>query len=136
MTFKVLLHHYGMFTSPPGRTFVGGLIACVDPVDFETFSVDQLKKILTNCLGYDEKSNSYFYVKKPNCCLDSGLVSLDEVIEDLETMKAYTRLDQNKLHVYVSRVELFPLVVVNECNHEGTKKNIQDKPSCSRRLFN
>lgn len=135
MTFKVLLHHYGRFTSPPGRKFVGGLIACVDPVEFETFSVEQLKKILTNCLGYDERSTTYFYLKKPTCCLALGLVSLDEVIEDRETIIAYTLLDQNKLHVYVSRVELSPLVVAKQCNHEGTKTHIQDKPSCSRRLF-
>lgn len=64
MSFKVLLHHYGMFTSPSGRKFVGGLIACVDPVEFETFSAEQLKKILTNCLGYDERSTTFFLYKE------------------------------------------------------------------------
>ena len=135
MTFKVLLHHYGMFTSPPGRKFVGGLIACVDPVEIETFSAEQLKKILTNSLGYDERSTTFFYIKKPNCCLDSGLVCLADVIDDHETVLAYTQVNQNKLHVYVSRVELSPLVVAAQCNHVGTKKNIQDKPSCSKKLF-
>ena len=135
MTFKILLHHYGRFTSPPGRKFKDELIACVDPVEFETFSVEQLKKILTNCLGYDEMSKTYFYVKNPNCCLDSGLVALAEVIDDRETILGYTQVDQNKLHVYVSRVELSPLVGASQCKHVCTIKKAQDKPSCSKKLF-
>ena len=135
MTFKVLLHHYGRFTSPPGRKFEGGLIACVDPVEFETFSADQLKQILTNCLGYDENSPTFFYIQKPNCSLDSGLVPLAAAIEDRESLLAYIELQQNKMHVYVSRVELLELVVANTCNVNHTKKSTHDKPSCSKKLF-
>ena len=135
MPFTVLLHHYGRFTSPPGRKFEGGLTACVNPVDFETFSVDQLKLILTNCLGYDEKSPTFFYIKKPNCSLDSGLVPLTDAIEDRESLLTYTRLQQNKLHVYVSRVALAELFVPNECTIKRAEKNMQDKPSCSKKLF-
>nr|GEU50039.1 oligopeptide transporter [Tanacetum cinerariifolium] len=37
MTFKVLLHHYGRFTSPPGREFVGEMVATIDhPIDLTT----------------------------------------------------------------------------------------------------
>ncbi|GJS74457.1 hypothetical protein Tco_0707298 [Tanacetum coccineum] len=42
MTFKVLLHHYGRFTSPPHREFVDELIATIDPVDIDTFSANQV----------------------------------------------------------------------------------------------
>ncbi|GKA88519.1 putative nucleotidyltransferase, ribonuclease H [Tanacetum coccineum] len=42
MTFKVLLHHYGKFTSPsPERKFVGGIVPTVDPVELDNFSTDQ-----------------------------------------------------------------------------------------------
>ncbi|GKC78943.1 hypothetical protein Tco_1129717 [Tanacetum coccineum] len=33
MTFKLLLHNYGRFTTPPGRKFVGGIVATIDPVE-------------------------------------------------------------------------------------------------------
>ncbi|GJT93050.1 hypothetical protein Tco_1081895 [Tanacetum coccineum] len=41
MTCKVLLHHYGRFTSPPGRKFVGRMVAIVDPVELDNFSTNQ-----------------------------------------------------------------------------------------------
>ncbi|GJR72547.1 hypothetical protein Tco_0084912 [Tanacetum coccineum] len=44
----VLLHHYGRFTSPPGREFVGEIVAIVDPVKLDIFSPDQVKLILKN----------------------------------------------------------------------------------------
>lgn len=135
MTFKVLLHHYGRFTSPPGRKFEGGLIACVDPVEFKTFSAEQLIKNLTNCLGYDENSPTFFYIQKPSSHLDSGLVPLADAIEDRESLLAYIELQQNKMHVYVSRVELLELVVANTCNVNHTKKSTHHKPSCSKKLF-
>ncbi|GKD05999.1 hypothetical protein Tco_1180973 [Tanacetum coccineum] len=166
MTFKVLLHHYGRFTSPPrrnfvdgivatvdpveldnfstdygrftsppGRKFVGGIVATVDPVELDTFSTDQMKLILTNCLGYDENSPTFLYMKKPNCSLDSGLVPLADAIQDNQSILTYTQIHQNKLHVYVSWVELSPLVVADQCKDEGNKKEKQDKPSCSKKLF-
>ncbi|GJS02884.1 hypothetical protein Tco_0319392 [Tanacetum coccineum] len=42
MTFKVLLHHYGRFTSPPERKFIDGLVATVDPVELDNFSTNQI----------------------------------------------------------------------------------------------
>ncbi|GJT47700.1 transposase, MuDR, MULE transposase domain protein [Tanacetum coccineum] len=73
MTFKVLLHHYGRFTSPPRRKFVDGLVATVDPVKLDSFSTNQVKLILTNSLGYDFNSPTFLYLRKPNCSLDSVL---------------------------------------------------------------
>ncbi|GKB16031.1 hypothetical protein Tco_0849954 [Tanacetum coccineum] len=84
MTFKVLLHHYGRFTTPPGRRFVDGMVATIDPVELESFSTNQMKLILTNCLGYDENSATFLYIKKPSCSLDSGLIPLDDAIQDNE----------------------------------------------------
>ena len=88
MTFKVLLHHYGRFTSPPGRKFEGGLIACVDPVEFETFSADQLKFFLTNCLGYDENSPTFFIYKNQIVVLIQGQYHW---LMQLKTAKVYQR---------------------------------------------
>ncbi|GKA31642.1 putative reverse transcriptase domain-containing protein [Tanacetum coccineum] len=39
-----------------------------------------MKAILTKCLGYDENSATFLYMKKPNRSLDSGLVLLDYAI--------------------------------------------------------
>ncbi|GKD57799.1 hypothetical protein Tco_1291186, partial [Tanacetum coccineum] len=82
MTFKVLLHHYGRFTTPPGRKFVGGIVATVDPIKLDSFSTYQMKLNLTNCLGYDENSPTFLYMKKSNCSFDSGLVPLADAIQD------------------------------------------------------
>ncbi|GJT88612.1 hypothetical protein Tco_1070329 [Tanacetum coccineum] len=75
-----------LITSPPGRKFVGGLVATVDPVELDSFSSDQMKLILTNCLGYNENSPTFVYMKKPNCSLDSGLVPLADAIQDSENI--------------------------------------------------
>ncbi|GKD52909.1 hypothetical protein Tco_1286296 [Tanacetum coccineum] len=82
MTIKVLLHHYGKFTSPPRRKFVSDMVATVDPVELDSFLTDQVKLILTNCLGYDGNSTTFLYIKKPNCSLDSGLVPLVDALQD------------------------------------------------------
>ncbi|GJV06709.1 hypothetical protein Tco_1344365 [Tanacetum coccineum] len=114
MTFKVLLHHYGRFTSPPGRKFVDGIVATVDPVELSNFSSNQMKAILTKCLGYDENSATFLYIKKSNRSLDSGLVLFDDAIQDIDSIVSYTQTYQKLLHVYVSRVELSPLVVADQ----------------------
>ncbi|GJZ23231.1 hypothetical protein Tco_0560690 [Tanacetum coccineum] len=116
MTFKVLLHHYGRFTSPPGRKFVDGIVATVDPVELSNFSSNQMKAILTKCLGYDENSATFLYIKKSNRSLDSGLVLFDDAIQDIDSIVSYT---QKLLHVYVSRVELSPLVVADQLEDGG-----------------
>ncbi|GJX08384.1 hypothetical protein Tco_0196316 [Tanacetum coccineum] len=135
MTFKVLLHHYGRFTSPPARKFVGRIVDIVDPVELDSFSTDQMKLILSNCLGYDENSPTFLYMKKPNCSLDSSLIPLTDSIQNNKSLLMYTQTQQNQQHVYISRVELSPLVVADQCKDEGNQKEIQDKPSCSKKVF-
>ncbi|GJZ06964.1 hypothetical protein Tco_0540757 [Tanacetum coccineum] len=122
MTFKVLLHHYGSFTSPPGRKFVDGIVATVDLVELNNFSTNQMKAILTKCLGYDENSSTFLYMKKPNRSLDSGLVLLDDAIQDIDSILTYIQTYQNLLHVYVSRVELSPLVMADQLEDGVTGK--------------
>nr|GEU62777.1 hypothetical protein [Tanacetum cinerariifolium] len=133
MTFKVLLHHYGRFTSPPGRNFIDGLVATVDPVELDNFSTNQVKLILTNSLGYDFKSLTFLYVRNPNCSLDSGLIPLANAIQDRDILLTYTQTHQNRLHVYVSRVEISSLVMADQRKDERNKKENQGKPSCSKK---
>ncbi|GJS76526.1 hypothetical protein Tco_0726407 [Tanacetum coccineum] len=135
MTLKVLLHHYGRFTSPPGREFVSEMVATVDPVELDTFSTDQVKLILTNYLGYDENSPTFLYIKKPNCSFDSGLVPLADAIQEHDMILTYTQTHQNRLHLYVSRVELSPLVVTEQHKDDTKKTENQGKPSCAKKLF-
>ncbi|GJW26472.1 hypothetical protein Tco_0040283 [Tanacetum coccineum] len=94
MTFKVLLHHYGRFTSPPGREFVGERVATIDPVKLDTFSTDQVKLILTNCLGCDGNSPTFLYIKKPNCSFNSGLVLLADAIQERDIILTYTQTNR------------------------------------------
>nr|GEV22109.1 hypothetical protein [Tanacetum cinerariifolium] len=82
MILKVLLHHYGRFTSLSGREFIGGMVSTIDPVELDTSSTDQVKLILTNCLGYDENSPTFLYIKKPNCSFKSGLIPLADAIQE------------------------------------------------------
>ncbi|GKA19868.1 transposase, MuDR, MULE transposase domain protein [Tanacetum coccineum] len=123
------------FTSPPRRSFVGGLVATVDPVELERFSTNQVKRILTYSLGYDENSPTFLYLRKPNCSLDSGLVPLADALQDRNMLLTYAQSHQNRLHVYVSRVEISPLVVADQHKDEGGKKEKHRKPSCSKKLF-
>ncbi|GJT46051.1 hypothetical protein Tco_0954766 [Tanacetum coccineum] len=134
MTCKVLLHHYGRFTSPPGRKFVGKMVATVDPVELDSFSTNQVKLILANSLGYDENSPTFFYLVKPNCSLDSGLVPLADAIQDHDMLLTYTQTHHNRLHVYASRVEISPLVVADQRKDERNKKENQEKPSFAGKL--
>nr|GEX01797.1 hypothetical protein [Tanacetum cinerariifolium] len=119
MTFKLLLHHYRRFTTPPERRFVDGMVATIDPVELEIFSTSQMKLILANSLGYDENSATFLYVKKPSCSLDSGLIPLDDAIQDNELILTYTQTQHNRLHAYVSRVKLSPLVVADQSKDEA-----------------
>ncbi|GKB44509.1 hypothetical protein Tco_0889451 [Tanacetum coccineum] len=135
MKFKVLLHHYGRFTSPPGRKFVSEMVATVDPVELDSFSTDQVKLILTNCLGYDENSPTFLYIKKPNCSFDSGLVPLADALQDRDMLLTYTQTHQNRLHVYIYWVEISPLFMTEQRKDERNKTENQEKPSCSRKLF-
>ncbi|GJY70954.1 oligopeptide transporter [Tanacetum coccineum] len=124
------------FTSPPGRKLIGGMVATVDPVKLDSFSTNQVKLILTNSLGYDEKSPTFLYLMKPNCSLDSGLVPLADAIQDRDMLLTYTQTHQNRLHVYVSRVEISPLVVADQRKDERNKKENQGKPSCMKAIKN
>nr|GEW38077.1 transposase, MuDR, MULE transposase domain protein [Tanacetum cinerariifolium] len=89
------------FTSPPRRSFVGGLVATVDPVELEIFSTNQVKSILNYSLGYDENSTTFIYLRKPNCSLDSGLVPLADALQDLNMLFTFTdrRVEINNMMV-------------------------------------
>ncbi|GJZ95045.1 hypothetical protein Tco_0667248 [Tanacetum coccineum] len=130
---KVLLHHYGRFTSPPNREFVDEMIATIDPVDINTFSANQVKLILTNYVDYDKNSLTFLYIKKPNCSLDSCLVPFEDAIQERDMILVYAH--HNRLHVYVSRVELSLLVVAELFCDETNKRENQEKPSCAKTLF-
>ncbi|GKA86517.1 hypothetical protein Tco_0808228 [Tanacetum coccineum] len=105
MTLKVLLHHYGRFTSPLGREFVGEMVATVDPIELD---------ILFN---------------------RSSLVPLADAIQERGMILTYTQSHQNRLHVYVSRVEQSSLVVAEQRKDETNKTENQGKPSCAKKLF-
>nr|GEY56890.1 hypothetical protein [Tanacetum cinerariifolium] len=74
---------------PPRRSFVGGLVATVDHVELKRFSTNQVKRILTYYMGYDENSPTFLYLKKPNCSLDSGIVKLVDALQDRNMLPTY-----------------------------------------------
>ncbi|GJT17616.1 hypothetical protein Tco_0876322 [Tanacetum coccineum] len=62
-----------------------------------------------------------------------GLVPLANAIQERDMILMYTH--HNRLHVYVSRAELSPLVVAEQHKDEKNKTENQEKPSCSKKLF-
>nr|GEV61402.1 transposase, MuDR, MULE transposase domain protein [Tanacetum cinerariifolium] len=132
-TYRAMVQDW--FTSPSRRSFVGGLVATVDPVELERFSTNQVKRILTYSLGYDENSPTFLYSRKPNCSLDSSLVPLADALQDRNMLLTYAQSHQNRLHVYVSWAEISPLVVADQYKDEGNKKEKHGKPSFSKKLF-
>ncbi|GKA72859.1 transposase, MuDR, MULE transposase domain protein [Tanacetum coccineum] len=56
-----------------------------------------------------------------------------DAIQERDTILMYTH--HNSLHVYVSRVELSPLVVAELFRDETNKRENQGKPSCAKKLF-
>ncbi|GJV90854.1 hypothetical protein Tco_1538667 [Tanacetum coccineum] len=79
-TYRAMVQDW--FTSPPRRSFIGGLVATVDPVELKRFLTNQVKRILTYSLGYDENSPTFLYLRKPNCSFDPGLVKLADALQD------------------------------------------------------
>ncbi|GJT09206.1 transposase, MuDR, MULE transposase domain protein [Tanacetum coccineum] len=63
----------------------------------------------------------------------AGLVPFEDAIQKRDTILMYTH--HNRLHVYVSRVELSPLVVAELFRDETNKRENQGKPSCAKKLF-
>ncbi|GJU28283.1 transposase, MuDR, MULE transposase domain protein [Tanacetum coccineum] len=63
----------------------------------------------------------------------AGLVPFEDAIQERDTILMYTH--HNRLHVYVSRVELSPLVVAELFRDETNKKENQGKPSCAKKFF-
>ncbi|GJT80741.1 transposase, MuDR, MULE transposase domain protein [Tanacetum coccineum] len=63
----------------------------------------------------------------------NSLVPLVDAIQERDTILMYTH--HNRLHVYVSRVELSPLIVEEQHSDETNKNENQGKPSCAKKLF-
>ncbi|GJZ93011.1 hypothetical protein Tco_0665076 [Tanacetum coccineum] len=95
------------FTTPPRRKFVGGIVAIVDPVEWIAFQPINF---------------------------DSSLVPLADAIQERDMILTYTQTHQNRLHVYVSRVEISPLIVAEQRKDERNKKENQGKPSCMKAI--
>ncbi|GJZ37558.1 F-box domain containing protein [Tanacetum coccineum] len=96
--------------------------------------------------GFRESNNCCLYLTfKQNfegviCSVDDNLalspvclVPLVDAIQERDTILMYTH--HNRLHVYVSRVELSPLVVAEQHSDETNKNENQGKPSCAKKLF-
>ncbi|GKA86555.1 transposase, MuDR, MULE transposase domain protein [Tanacetum coccineum] len=91
----------------PGRPKNTNRIKSQDPVELERFSTNQVKRILTYSLGYDENSPTFLYLRKPNCSLDSGLVPLADALQDRNMLLTYAQSHQNRLHVVAGKIQLF-----------------------------
>ncbi|GKC84172.1 hypothetical protein Tco_1139889 [Tanacetum coccineum] len=63
----------------------------------------------------------------------NSLVPFADAIQEQDMILMYTH--HKRLHVYVYRVELSPLVVAEQHKDETNKTENQEKPSCSKKLF-
>ena len=57
--FTLKIHYSGVFTKAPGRKYVDGVVAYVDDVDTDLFSVHELDDMVRE-LGYKTEQTLYY----------------------------------------------------------------------------
>ena len=57
--FTLKIHYSGVFTKAPGRKYVDGVVAYVDYVDTDLFSVHELDDMVRE-LGYKTEQTLYY----------------------------------------------------------------------------
>ncbi|GKA31277.1 hypothetical protein Tco_0717582 [Tanacetum coccineum] len=85
---------------------------------------------------YEQYNSQQYHVQHLDDLNTNGsnsLVPLADAIQERDRILMYTQ--HNRLHVYVSRVELSTLVVAQQHKDEKNKTENQEKPSGSKKLF-
>ncbi|GJS85960.1 hypothetical protein Tco_0752501, partial [Tanacetum coccineum] len=116
MTFKLLLHNYGRFTTPPGRKFVGGIVATIDPVEPPATIV---KYEAYNINGYTFRTKNYDGIVYQNSGVSVEVVDLHISKEVATTRKAFYYGILQEICVLDYRFRQIPLFKCDWVNHKG-----------------
>nr|GEY43880.1 hypothetical protein [Tanacetum cinerariifolium] len=73
--FSIKLHHVGKFKELQKRKYVNGLVAYVDGLDIDKFSVHELNDVMVE-LGYVNDDPIYYHYMIPRIDLEIGLRAL------------------------------------------------------------
>ncbi|CAI9294904.1 unnamed protein product [Lactuca saligna] len=92
--FNIELHHGGKFIKFPGIKYIEGVVAYIDVVDIEEFSVHEMDFIMLD-LGYVVPHVIYYHFRLPNEGLDFGLRALGNDDDDVRNLSKY--VSENKL---------------------------------------
>ncbi|KAL8227069.1 hypothetical protein R6Q57_016901 [Mikania cordata] len=69
--FSIKIHHGGIFTKFPDRTYTEGQVMYVDLMNRDEFSVHEINSIVKE-LGYSVKKIMFYHYKIPNQDLNFG----------------------------------------------------------------
>ena len=97
--FSMALHFADRFSSFPGREYVGGEKVIIDWLNFQSFTIKQLKLVVVQYGNHDPNVQVYFFYKKPGGDLDFDLfpISSEEQVNTMVRVAKKTRF----IEVYV-----------------------------------
>nr|KAJ0199300.1 hypothetical protein LSAT_V11C600321330 [Lactuca sativa] len=124
--FSIELHHGGKFTKFPGIKYIEGVVAYIDVVDIEEFSIHEMDSIMLD-LGYVVPPVIYYHFRLPNEGLDFGLRALgndDDVrnlskyVSENKLIKVYTEHGETTLVTYFMSPNCPRRVIIEEIEYE------------------
>nr|KAJ0202464.1 hypothetical protein LSAT_V11C600303020 [Lactuca sativa] len=129
------VHYNGIFTKAPGRKYIDGIVAYVDDVDTDLFSVHELDDMVRE-LGYKTEQTLYYQFCIPEYPLDYGLMCLGN---DQDVLKMVSYVPKHRLiMVYIENGQTRVLsyykspskVVIEELELDSVSSEInRKKPS-------
>nr|KAJ0196128.1 hypothetical protein LSAT_V11C700353450 [Lactuca sativa] len=135
--FTLKIHYSGVFTKAPGRKYVDGVVAYVDYVDTDLFSVHELDDMVRE-LGYKTEQTLYYHFCIPEYPLDYGLMPLGN---DQDVLKMVSYVPKHRLiRVYIetgqTRVASYykspSKVVIEELEPDSVSPEMNRKKPCRR----
>ncbi|CAI9259174.1 unnamed protein product [Lactuca saligna] len=124
--FSMELHHGGKFTKFPGVKYIEGVVAYIDVIDIEEFSVHEMDSIMLD-LGYVVPPVIYYHFCLPNEGLDFRLRALgndDDVrnlskyVSENKVIKVYTENGETTLVTYFMSPNGPRRVIIEEIEDE------------------
>nr|KAJ0208863.1 hypothetical protein LSAT_V11C400226030 [Lactuca sativa] len=135
--FTLKIHYSGVFTKAPGRKYVDGVVAYVDYVDTDLFSVHELNDMVRE-LGYKTEQTLYYHFCIPEYPLDYGLMPLGN---DQDVLKMVSYVPKHRLiRVYIetgqtrvaSYYKSLSKVVIEELEPDSVSPEMNRKKPCRR----
>ncbi|KAI3505230.1 hypothetical protein L1887_27221 [Cichorium endivia] len=143
--FTIRVSYGGIFTKPPGRRYIDGLVSYFDFVDTDLFSVHDINDMVLE-LGYQKEQTLYYHYCIPELSLDYGLMPLgnDQDVHKLVTYVPKHR--QISVYIEAGQTRVFthlrsPSKLIIEDLEEGNvSEELNRRPfktvggSCSKQL--